>query len=568
MSTADKLLYLQGTKSAIKDAIVSKGVDVPTGTTFRDYADKIANISGGTTPPIAEPWIRPTEWLALPDNVDGVQKVSILNAVFDTDSEIATIMCTTANSFYSIDWGDGTVEPIVSGMKEHKYNYNNPTLNSDTVSKFGYKQCVITVTPYNNNIITSAQFNYPSLLMNTGTAYDYTTGFLDMRVNLQYCTELGIGYYFALADIQRHTMLEQCIIGELADTDLSNLFYNCQSLQSVSIKDTSNVTNFQSMHYNNYLLRKMPSYTFRIAGVNCREMFYNCYNLYETYPIIITPLDELSIVGMFTYCRSLSELDLTIDSDINYSLSNTFSNCYSIKEHKLTVLGTGKVNNLSSTFGSNTSLIKTPAIDTSLCTTFSATFTACYSLVEFYEYDYSSAITLSLIINGCVSLKKAGHFNTTSALTNLSSMVTGCLALAEAPTFDNTSNVNTIASMFNNCYNIKIVPVYSFPAVTTTGLTSVFTNCSSLISVPNITFGSGVTNNTNCVTNCYSLKRMLTSLKFTFSVANSKMSATALNEMYSILPTVTGQTVTVTGNYGVSGDDPTIATSRGWTVVG
>lgn len=57
-------------------------------------------------------------------------------------------------------------------------------------------------------------------------------------------------------------------------------------------------------------------------------------------------------------------------------------------------------------------------------------------------------------------------------------------------------------------------------------------------------------------------------LRFTFSVANAKMSASALNEMYSILPTVTGQTVTVTGNYGVSGDDPTIATSRGWTVVG
>ncbi len=57
-------------------------------------------------------------------------------------------------------------------------------------------------------------------------------------------------------------------------------------------------------------------------------------------------------------------------------------------------------------------------------------------------------------------------------------------------------------------------------------------------------------------------------LRFTFSVANAKMSATALNEMYSILPTVTGQTVTVTGNYGVSGDDPTIATVKGWTVVG
>lgn len=46
-TTADKLEYLQGTKAAIKSAIVAKGVDVPDGTTFRDYATKISAISGG-----------------------------------------------------------------------------------------------------------------------------------------------------------------------------------------------------------------------------------------------------------------------------------------------------------------------------------------------------------------------------------------------------------------------------------------------------------------------------------------------------------------------------------------
>lgn len=43
-TTADKLAYLQGTKAAIKQAIVNKGVAVPEGTTFRAYADKIAAI--------------------------------------------------------------------------------------------------------------------------------------------------------------------------------------------------------------------------------------------------------------------------------------------------------------------------------------------------------------------------------------------------------------------------------------------------------------------------------------------------------------------------------------------
>lgn len=43
-TTADKLEYLQGTKAAIKEAIVSKGVAVPDGTTFRGYAEKIGDI--------------------------------------------------------------------------------------------------------------------------------------------------------------------------------------------------------------------------------------------------------------------------------------------------------------------------------------------------------------------------------------------------------------------------------------------------------------------------------------------------------------------------------------------
>lgn len=38
---------LDGTKTAIKDAIVDKGVDIPEGTVFRDYASKIGEIETG-----------------------------------------------------------------------------------------------------------------------------------------------------------------------------------------------------------------------------------------------------------------------------------------------------------------------------------------------------------------------------------------------------------------------------------------------------------------------------------------------------------------------------------------
>lgn len=43
-TTTEKLTYLQETKDAIKNAIVAKGVEVPEGTTFRGYAEKIGEI--------------------------------------------------------------------------------------------------------------------------------------------------------------------------------------------------------------------------------------------------------------------------------------------------------------------------------------------------------------------------------------------------------------------------------------------------------------------------------------------------------------------------------------------
>jgi hypothetical protein len=56
--------------------------------------------------------------------------------------------------------------------------------------------------------------------------------------------------------------------------------------------------------------------------------------------------------------------------------------------------------------------------------------------------------------------------------------------------------------------------------------------------------------------------------RFTFSVASCKLSSTALDEIYTNLPIVVGQTITVTGNYGTTGDNPAIATAKGWAVTG
>lgn len=47
LNIPDKLDSILTTKQAIHDAIVAKGVEVPEGTVFREYADLISQISGG-----------------------------------------------------------------------------------------------------------------------------------------------------------------------------------------------------------------------------------------------------------------------------------------------------------------------------------------------------------------------------------------------------------------------------------------------------------------------------------------------------------------------------------------
>lgn len=51
------------------------------------------------------------------------------------------------------------------------------------------------------------------------------------------------------------------------------------------------------------------------------------------------------------------------------------------------------------------------------------------------------------------------------------------------------------------------------------------------------------------------------------SVANCSLSGPALDAIYANLATAS-KTITVTGNYGTASDTPSIATAKGWTVVG
>jgi surface protein len=118
----------------------------------------------------------------------------------------------------------------------------------------------------------------------------------------------------------------------------------------------------------------------------------------------------------------------------------------------------------------------------------------------------------------------------------------GCNALTTIPTL-NTTNVANMNAV------LRSTAAREMPAWDLSGVSS-------------------AANFTNFLGSCKFFRIRATGARFTHTIANNCLSGAALNEYYTGLPTVTSQTLTVTGNYGTTSDDPTIATAKGWTVTG
>lgn len=138
---------------------------------------------------------------------------------------------------------------------------------------------------------------------------------------------------------------------------------------------------------------------------------------------------------------------------------------------------------------------------------------------------------------------------------------------AMVETVEITSPITSGYYLFRNCFSLRNVG-----ALNTTGasnLGAMFYSCYSLQQVPALNTSAG-TNFTNMFYNCYSLQGSdVYGGKYAISYATANLSAAALDNIYTNLGTASGaQTITVTSNWGTSGDDPSIATAKGWTVAG
>jgi len=347
-------------------------------------------------------------------------------------------------------------------------------------------------------------------------------------------------------------------------TNMSLMFADCSALVSVPLFDTSAVTNMNSMFYGVTTafvgcssLQSVP--LFNTSSVtNMGNMFTGCWAL-TSVPLFNTAA-VTTMAGMFQSCFSLTSVPLLNAAAVT-NMTSMFNGCSALVSVPL--LNAAAVTNMTSMFNGCSALVSVPLLNTAAVTNMTSMFSGCRSLVSVPLFSTAAVTSMTSMFANCTALLSVPLFNT-AAVTNMDSMFSGCVSLEYIPLF-NTASVTAMRLMFNGCASLQTIPLLNTGAVT--DIQNTFTGCASLSSIPalDVTGAFGL----NTFSSCPSITRIeAKDFQFTFSVANCKLSSAALDEIYTNLPIAVGQTITVTGNYGTTGDNPVIATAKGWTVTG
>lgn len=343
-------------------------------------------------------------------------------------------------------------------------------------------------------------------------------------------------------------------------TSMYLTFSGCVHLIAVPLLDTSSVGSMSTMFEQCRSLQTVPLFN-TSSAFSMSYMFRRCVSLREV-PLFNTA-NVTSMSGMFTESPLITTCP-TFDMTSVTDTSGMFAQCSGLTE--LPPISLAGVTDVTAMF-SQTKLLSIPSLDLSAATSVGSLFAGCEQLHTVGQLITPNATNTSYMFDGCINLSTAPSFNT-SNVTDMSYMFYGCSSLTTVPLY-NTSNVTTMDSMFEGCVSLITVPRFNTSLVYS--MSSMFANCANLQIVPqlNVTAVSDFFGFAGMFSGCVSLSSILASqFTRTFSVADCRLSANALNTLYTNLPTVSGQTLTVTGNPGTTGDNPAIATGKGWTVIG
>ncbi len=215
----------------------------------------------------APTWVRPEEWLPLPELTEGQERLVGLYRVNNASNQCVAF---TVSGAYTVDWGDGSSNDYAAGAKaEHTYTFGD--LDPDSETSEGWRQAIISITPQAGAALTSINL---TSVHSVGTA-NYTSWWLDICVVGAGLTSCLCGGYSGASLKPLGNMQQFSFPGTNSITNFSSMFQNCGAAQSFPAINTSNGTNFDGMYYGCSSAQSFPAID-TSNGTNFSNMYRSC----------------------------------------------------------------------------------------------------------------------------------------------------------------------------------------------------------------------------------------------------------------------------------------------------
>ena len=349
---------------------------------------------------------------------------------------------------------DSNIREYITNMKEMFYNcFSLTSLNL-------------------TNIVTQNHIDVSYMFYNcTKLEYFYTDY---SRYYNYYIQVKDMSYMFYNCISLKKTYLSNFASNDF-DIEMTNSFYNCYSLNSISGFSGLRISHTANMFYNCTSLKSInfnPKIV--ISQSNMEKMFYNCTQIHT----IIFDISQTSSSSSSSIINNYNP------SNLNY----IFYNCISLEVLKFNYFQTDYINEISYLLYNcynlkNITMYKSNFTNP-LITNMRGVFENCESLTSL---DLTSFYTPNVIMmwdmfKNCKSLKYLDipKFDT-SKVTDMESMFEGCESLISLDIKHfNTINVRYMNKMFKNCESLQSLYFNNINSTTLGSMQQMFYNCRSL----------------------------------------------------------------------------------------
>ena len=432
--------------------------------------------------------------------------------VSSSTSRVSNSACTFTAGI-DVDWGDGTVERFAGGTTKLYHKYDYATIDNSTLTSYGYKQAIVTVTPVTGNNLTGISLQTAVPVNNIITP---SVTWLDIIFGSPNLSSISIGGN-SLTNLL--PMLEKItFVSKVSTYYPTQLYRNCWGLKEAVFGSGFATTGTSFWFGQCYSLRNAPNTLVMDNVISMSGMFNLCNNLKYLPNYNLSKVTDMSIA--FQGCSVLPAIPLFNTSNVA-NFSSSFDGCKELTT--IPLLDTSNATNFSSLFLSCTGLTTIPSLNTSKVINMSSMFNGCSALVTIPPIDTSNVTNTVSMFNSCSSLVSIPSLNISKS-TNTSQMFLGCVALTSVPALD-TGNATSMSQMFSSCSSLLTVPVIN--TASSTNNSNLFDGCRNMRGTVTINKASGSINNTTIVNGCTLLDNITIDLGTGNNTALDTMLSTA-----------------------------------------